>query len=400
LEETALKIAGIVCEYNPMHNGHVFQIEKTRLAGATHIVCAMSGNFVQRGEPAFVDKWTRAEIAVNCGADLVVDIPTPWSCDSAENFAFGAVSMLASLGIDILSFGCENADSKLLEICADAVSDKETGLLLKDLLEQGKSYPSALHEAVMKRFGEETASVISSPNSTLAIEYIRALRKLSYTAKIFAVERKNTPHDEMRSSGVFASSLALREMNDFSKAQPYMPQYSYEKIFQAVKNGFTAVDSDVWERAILSSIRQMSAEEIEQLLGIKSGIARRLADARLSACSYDDLLGQAKTKCITMARLKRSVIRLFLKIPYDISFKQPPYIKVLAANEKGFEILKNACGPIPYVIRHSDIMKLGSYAKEVYDIQCRSTDLYMLMQKKARACSFEQTSPVISVKNL
>ena len=143
-----MKLAGIVCEYNPMHKGHIYHIEETRKNGATHIVCVMSGNFVQRGECAFLDKWSRADIAVHSGADLVVELPTPWSADSAENFAFGAVYLLSCLGIDMLSFGSEEEDAELLKRCAEALDDEKTADLLKKKMSSGLSYPAAVCEAV------------------------------------------------------------------------------------------------------------------------------------------------------------------------------------------------------------------------------------------------------------
>ncbi|MCM1545325.1 MAG: nucleotidyltransferase family protein [Ruminococcus sp.] len=390
-----MKPAGIVCEYNPMHNGHVWQIEKTHEAGATHIVCVMSGNFVQRGEPAFVDKVTRAEIAIHCGADLVVDLPVAWSCDSAANFAFGAVSLLDALGVKMLSFGSETADSALLKQCARCIDDPQVADAVKSSIAVGMTYPAALCEAVKSILGVDAASVISSPNSTLAIEYIRALKRIGSDAEICAVERIASAHDSIITSGDFASAAAIRSMDDFAKAKKYMPEYAFEKISKAVCNGFAVSDMSACERMILYALRMMPLDEMHNIINDESGIVQRIFNAAKTACSLDELLNLAKTKSITMARLRRCVMRLFLKIPDSISKKQPPYAKILAANQKGIELLSNPNIKIPIVTRHSEIMKLDEFSHEVYELQCRSTDLYMLMAKKIRACSVEQTSPVI-----
>lgn len=392
-----MKVAGIVCEYNPFHNGHARQIEKTREAGATHIVCAMSGNFVQRGEAAFIDKWKRAEISINCGADLVIDLPVPWSCDSAENFAFGAVSMLDAMNINMLSFGSETTDVRLLIECANSIDDYQVGKLIKSKMSVGLTYPGAFCKSVEELYGSEVAEVLSLPNSTLAIEYIRALKKVKSKAEICAVER-NAAHDSFISEGNFISAAALRNMTDFSMAKQYMPKYAFEKVFESIAKGENTMCGEKIQQMILFALRSISLEQMQAMVSNNSGIAQRIYNAVKTSCSLDDLFETAKTKSITMAKLRRTVTRLFLGISDDVSQKAPPYIKVLAANKKGFEIMANAKGNIPVVTKHSEILKLDEFSKQVYDIQCRSTDLYMLMQKKIRACSLEQTSPVIIIK--
>ncbi|MCM1393247.1 MAG: nucleotidyltransferase family protein, partial [Ruminococcus sp.] len=357
-----MKIAGVVCEYNPIHNGHVYQLEQTRKAGATHIVCVMSGNFVQRGEPSYVDKFIRAEAAIHCGADLVVDLPVPWSCDSAENFAFGAVSLLNAIGIDMLSFGSEISDTALLKKCAESIDDEKVGALIKSKMACGKSYPSALSLAVEEVFGSEAASVINMPNSTLAIEYIRALKRLNSPAEIFAVKRKECDHDSTTTSDFFASAAAIRSMDDFTSAKNFMPEYAYEKISEAIENGYVVDDVKKYERTVLSALRSMSLSEIQAVIQDESGISQRIHKALKTACSIDELLNSAKTKSMTMARLRRCIIRLMLKIPADISKKSPPYIRVLAANRKGAEIICRSDLKLPLIMKYNDILKQNTFS--------------------------------------
>ena len=156
-------IAGIVCEYNPMHNGHIYHIEKTKNAGADFVVAVMSGNFVQRGECALIDKWQRAEIAVKNGADVVIDLPVPWATGSAESFARGSVSLLSSFGIDVLSFGSETEDKELLCLCAEAAENEKVGILVRRYMSEGMNYPTALSESVSEVFGDDARRIISSP---------------------------------------------------------------------------------------------------------------------------------------------------------------------------------------------------------------------------------------------
>lgn len=390
-----MKIAGIICEYNPMHNGHVYHIEKTRQAGASHIVCVMSGNFVQRGECAFLDKWTRADVALNCGADLVVDLPTPWACDSAQNFALGAVSILDGLGIDMLSFGSEIDDAGILRKCALASDDERVVSSLKRGLQSGKSYPLSLYEAVLENYGKETAEVISSPNSTLALEYIKALEKLSSKAEIFPVKRFMSKHDSLFADDNFASAAAIRSFKNIEEAKCFMPEYAFQKMTEQIENGFSPCTFENGERAVLSKLRSLSKDEIAFYAHDESGLHDRIYESVKTATSLNELFEKIKTKNVTMAKVRRSVLRLYLGIKPEILLQKPPYIKVLASNEKGFEILRKLSDEVTVITKHSDATKLSDFGKTVYDLQCRTTDLFGIFSKKIRTCCLEQTSPFI-----
>lgn len=391
-----MKTAGIVCEYNPMHNGHVYHIEKTRKAGATHIVCVMSGNFVQRGECAFADKWTRANIAVHCGADLVIDLPVPWSCDSAKNFAFGAVSLLNELSLDVLSFGSETDDISLLKACAE-LDDKKLSPIIEKEIKEGASYPLAFYNAVMNVYSAAYAEVISSPNNTLAIEYIKALNLLSAKATPLAVKRKTSVHDDLTLAAGIVSAAAIRNADDFSKVKDFMPEYAYGLLFSKIASKAAPARAETGSRAVLSYLRRLKREEIERYVYDERGLSDRIFSAVKAAVSLDELYENVKTKNVTMAKVRRSIMRIYLGITPEISIQKPPYIRVLAANKKGLEIIKNAKTQLPIVTKHSQIAKLSDFAKEVYDIQCRSSDLYGMFTEKIRACSSEQTSPVIII---
>ena len=324
-----MKVAGIVCEYNPMHNGHTYHIEKTRQAGATHIVAAMSGNFVQRGECAFVNKWKRAEIAVNCGADLVIDIPVPWSCSSAENYAKGAVCLLNGFGIDFLSFGSECDDVELLKEAACACESELLKNDIKGLISTGLSYPSALQKAVENSFSKEISDILCSPNNVLAIEYIKALEKINPNIDMLAVKRKGTLHDGEFSNGSFMSANAIRNLDNFSDAEKFMPAYSYGRIFEN-ENDF--IDKNSFEAALLFSLRRIKSEEMKKYVSDSSGLADRIFHASRTACSLDKLYETVKTKSLTMAKVRREIMNIFLEIPKETALSFPPYIRLLAAN--------------------------------------------------------------------
>ncbi len=392
-------IAGIVCEYNPFHKGHLYHIRKTKEAGADFIVCVMSGNFVQRGECAYADKWSRAKAAITCGADVVIDLPVPWACASAENFAKGSVGLLCDFGIDMLSFGSEWEDARLLERCACALDDKNVALLLKEKMSSGLSYPAALCEAVGELYGGKESDVLSSPNSTLAVEYIRALRQYSVDVKLLPVKRMGSGHDSEEITDGTASASKIRAFESFSDSREYIPEKAYslfEKSFiegngpYAMKNG---------ERAILSALREIKKEDFSLYVTDSSGLSNRIYEAVQTASSLDFLYEKAKSKNYTHSRVRREVMNLFLKIPKDTSKEKVPYMRILAVGERGISLLARAkeISSVPLVTRHGEMLSLSEKAKEVYSIQCSSTDKFALFSESIRECSLEQKNSMIKV---
>ena len=205
-----MNITGIVAEYNPYHNGHQYMTAKCREAGATHLVAVMSGNFVQRGSVAIMDKRARAKAALADGVDLVLELPVPWAVSTAELFARGGLSVLAGLGcVQSLAFGCETADKDLLEKAADAVCDIKVHGLIKEELEGGITYAAARENAVRRLYGDEIADVISKPNNILAVEYLKAMKSIGTTFDLMPIERRGAEHDSLKENGEFSSASAL-----------------------------------------------------------------------------------------------------------------------------------------------------------------------------------------------
>lgn len=388
-------IAGIVCEYNPFHNGHLYHIEKTKALGADYIVAVMSGNFVQRGECAVTDKWLRAEAAVKCGADVVIDLPVPWSCGSAESFARGSIGLLSHFGIDALSFGSESDDVEVLINAARAAADEEVGKLLKKKMAQGMSYPVALCESAGELYGEEVKEILSCPNSTLAVEYIKALSELSPGTKIMPVKRKGSGHDSDVTVDSFASASKIRGMENRELWKEYMPDKALELFGKAdiyrMKNA---------ERAILSSLREMKKEEYGLYITDSTGLVSRIYEGVKEAAGLDELYERVKSKNYTHSRIRREILNLYLKIPKELSAEKPPYMRILAVNERGLSLL---CGAkenssVPIVTRHGEMLSLTEKGKQVYELQCTSSDKYGLFTHKVQPCSREQKNSMIIVK--
>ena len=393
-------IAGIVCEYNPFHRGHLYQLEKTKQAGADAVICVMSGNYVQRGECAILDKWTRAKSAVLCGADVVIDLPVPWAVSSAENFAKGSVYLLKQFGIDILSFGSECDSKDMLLIACKSVKDERVATLTKKYMSEGSNYPSALFKGVSETYGKEVADIVSSPNSTLAVEYINQLSQYE-GIDFIPVKRKGAAHDSRNSEGEYLSASKIRQdITDGKVIADFLPEASYERLNTELEKGFAPCLLTNNERGILSSLRELSLSQLETYVSDENGLAQRIYDSVRSARSLTEIYESVKVKNYTLSRIRREVLSAYLKIPKKTALGLPPYTRILAVSEKGLSLLSSAKknSAIPVVTRHSEMQNLSQQAKEIYDIQCSSTDKFALFSPCVRECGLEQRSSMILVK--
>lgn len=376
-----MKVSGIVCEYNPFHNGHLYHIRKTRENGATHIVAVMSGNFVQRGDVALIDKLERARLAVRSGADIVIELPVQYSLASAESFAMGAVSLLDSLGaVDELSFGSECGDAeKLLKAMekVDMVAMTHADEI-RSIMENGYTYPRALN-SVVNGYDPESASIIAEPNNTLAVEYLRALKRIGSDMKPFTVRRECASHDGYETENGFASASNLREMIERreSVAEFTTPEWT-SAIENAISRGETASLSRL-ERVMLYKLRTSTAEEIEQICDVGQGLEHRIYGARMAG-SLDELLFTVKTKRYTMARIRRIMLALLIGITKDDMKQLPPYGRILAFNERGREILAAAKGKakIPFASSIAKLSQISEAAERFAELEIRASDIYGL----------------------
>ncbi len=379
-------IAGIVCEYNPFHKGHLYHIEKTR-ENADGIVCVMSGNFVQRGECAFADKHTRAEIAVRCGADVVIDLPVPWACAPAGTFARGSVGLLGAFGVDTLSFGCETEDITLLRQSTDFVVSDTTRKLIFEYMSQGMSYPAALSRTAESRLSAEAARVIAQPNSTLACEYIKAAENLGLSLDYMPVKRYGTHHDSDSITESFASASKIRSM-DISDSKSLVPGECFKMLKKSTDDGRSPCQLINNERGILSSLREIPFREYSRYICDESGIRSRIYEAVRQATGLEELYTMAKTKSCTHATIRREVMSLYLKIPAEMREGIPPYLRILAVNEKGLALLSQAKkkATLPIVTKHSEMAALSERAQKVYALQCSSTDKFSLLSPQVTVC--------------
>ena len=383
-----METAGIVAEYNPFHRGHAWHIAETRrrLGGDAPVVCVMSGHWVQRGECALADKWLRAALALDRGADLVVELPTPWAMASAESFARGAVSLLAATGVvDVLSFGSETGELAPLEEAAAALDAPDYPERLRAALGRGLSFPAARQEAA-------GAACLSAPNNNLGVEYLRALKALGSTIRPLTVPRQGAGHDGPAAGG-FASASELRRLLRAGRGEEAAPYLT------APWSGELA-DMQHIERAVLARLRTMGEGDWAALPdgGGAEGLPSRLAKAAREAVSLEDFYTRAKTRRYPHARLRRLALAAFLGLRAAERPAAPPYVRVLGLGGRGRALLrkmKDTC-PLPVIVKPAQARELDGPARTLFESEARYTDLYGLCFPTPRPCGGEWThSPVV-----
>ena len=383
-----METAGIVAEYNPFHRGHAWHIAETRrrLGGDAPVVCVMSGHWVQRGECALADKWLRAALALDRGADLVVELPTPWAMASAESFARGAVSLLAATGVvDVLSFGSETGELAPLEEAAAALDAPDYPERLRAALGRGLSFPAARQEAA-------GAACLSAPNNNLGVEYLRSLRALGSTIRPMTVPRQGAGHDGPAAGG-FASASELRRLLRAGRGEEAAPYLT------APWSGELA-DMQHIERAVLARLRTMGEGDWAALPdgGGAEGLPSRLAKAAREAVSLEDFYTRAKTRRYPHARLRRLALAAFLDLRAAERPAAPPYVRVLGLGGRGRALLrkmKDTC-PLPVIVKPAQAREMDGPARALFEAEAKYTDLYGLCFPAPRPCGAEWIhSPVV-----
>lgn len=378
-----MKIAGIVAEYNPLHTGHLYHLNKTRelLGEDAAIVCVLSGNFTQRGDFAIFEKHARAEAAVLCGADLVLELPLPWAISSAEGFAFGAVSILNSLGIVThLSFGSETGCVEPLVRAADFLVSGRSDELIKNELQKGISFAHARQAAALNALGE-TAHVLKSPNNILGVEYIKALKNLNSSIQPLTFKRSGAGHDSEEIDKTASASRLRSMIRSGENAFEYMPEAAAKVFRREISCGRGPVFIESCEGAILAVLRRMSSAELCAFDGGAEGLGDRLYKAVSVEPSLGSVYESAKTKRYALSRIRRLVLRAYLGITSDFP-KAPPYAKILALGGRGRLLLKNISEDFTIISKPAAGRALRGEAKRVFELEARSTNLYVLAYPK------------------
>ncbi len=363
-----MKVSGIVCEYNPFHSGHEYQIKKTK-EHADAVVAIMSGSFTQRGEPALFDKWTRAQAAVLCGVNLVIELPFFAACAPAEYFARTAVKILASMGmVNTLSFGseCGNID----ELVKIALAD-ENSYEIKKQLDSGASYSKAVAAA----FGED----MFTPNNILAIEYIRAINEFAPQITPFTVKRQGESYESENTGDGFISASGCRRLileDNLKLLQKYVPKKAYDLFEKQIKCGNYCEYKNL--DALFTGLLRRDGQFLKNIAYVSEGLQHRFYKAAKTYTSISDIADSVKSKRYTRARINRIIANAITGITKDMSAEflsaNPQYIRVLAADNTGLALLKNVNMPI--ITNASQANVLTGIARQMWDAECTVTDIY------------------------
>ncbi|SMC76904.1 tRNA(Met) cytidine acetate ligase [Papillibacter cinnamivorans] len=380
-----MEAAGIICEYNPLHLGHCRHMEETRalLGGETPIVCAMSGNFVQRGDFAVLNKLSRAEAAVKSGADLVLELPLPYALSSAEGFALGGIKVLSATGmVTHLSFGSESGNLEELERAARCLLSEEFPPVLKEELSKGAAFGAARQRAAERLMGKG-AEVLRSPNNILAVEYLKALYRVGASIRPMTICREGADHDAGEPENGLFSASGLRELllrGDEEAAARYMPEAMRDILRRETEAGRAPARVSNCERAILARLRTLTAEDFLSIPDVGEGLERRLFRAALRETSFARTADAVKTKRYAHSRIRRILLCAYLGITKDDFPEVPPYLRVLAFNERGRGLLREMKkrSKVPIVTRPARIKTLPEEGRTLFQLERRATDLYVL----------------------
>ena len=420
------KVLGIIAEYNPFHNGHLYHLETSKkLTDADYTVAIISGNFTQRGSTSIVDKWSKTKMALENGIDLVIELPVLYSISSAENFADGAIKILNSLGIvDYLSFGAETSDISILNNIANILCSEheEYKNLLSIELEKGLSFPKARENALLDYIKntddnvpenriidfEKYSKVLSSPNNILGIEYLKALKKYKSSIKPVCISRFKSEYNSSSFSENIASATAIRELiknKNFDTIKNVIPLVSYSILMDCINSGCVAPDLNCFEKEIIFTLRKMSIEEIFNLPDVSEGLEFSIKKAVNSCNNINNFLDIVKSKRYTVTRLQRILLYALLGISKEdiqLSKKvEKPYVRVLGFNDNGKKLVSEIATKNPELKLITSVKKFVDsnsnkdlqiiFAKDVL-----ATDVYSLAFKNNSLANLDFKNGVIT----
>ncbi|ADQ40720.1 protein of unknown function DUF795 [Caldicellulosiruptor acetigenus I77R1B] len=379
-----MKVAGIVVEYNPFHNGHLYHLQKTReITNADIVVGVMSGNFIQRGEPAIVNKWARTKMAILNGVDVIFELPFAYACNSAEIFAYGAISILNQLGVDFIVFGSECGDIDKLKETAKHLAFEEDDFKssLKSYLKEGYSFPKARELALIKTC---KTNIEFSSNNILGIEYIKWIYRLSSKIEPLTIKRIGASYNDPNlTQDTYASATAIRRnINNLQAIKNKMPSASYEILIEEFESGRGPVFlEDYFKLFIYNAI--VVPDFLKNKIDVKEGLENRFEKYIFNSPSAKNLLENVKTKRYTLTRLQRIFIHAIVRNNFDQKtlLSITPYVRVLGFNQKGKEYLNKIKDKIEYITKLNQQWLKNPQYKELLELEIRSSMLHALQYR-------------------
>lgn len=420
-----MRVIGIIAEYNPFHNGHEYLINKAKeLVGDPRalVMVVMSGPFTQRGEVAILPKAIRAKQALSCGANIILELPFTFACAPSERFAFGAVELLYRTGIVTdIAFGIDSGNYELIENLAstDFDSNPEYCSILKENLEAGMSYPAARAKAICSVFDynnkEELADTLHSSNSILALDYLRAIKKLKKNFKVHAIPRIGSAYNDATVSSSFPSATAIREICDNNRSSVAalamalngkMPAPAIGDMLEGMSfKKYELADKDMYIRDILNRISSTS-DNLDDIAymgdNLSNYIINALSKIRGNSASYDEVMKELTTKHFTMPRIMRAISSMLVnqKASFINEAKHVPYIRVLGFNKDGRYGLKimGKCTKLPVFHNCSDYREIESnldeVTKGVFELDMRANNYQAALLKMPHNIDWD-TPPVV-----
>lgn len=359
-----MKVVGIVAEYNPFHNGHLYQINKVKdLYKDAIIIVAMSGNYTERGEISVMDKWDKANVALNYGVDIVLEIPYVFSTQSADTFAYASINMLASFGIDTLVFGSESNNlEKLMNAARVQINNPAFDALVKSYIKKGLNYPSSLSKSIHDLTGEN----ISDSNDILAVSYIKEILKNHFDIKVMPIKRTNSYLDVSSDDSIVSAMNIRKKLYEGADVSKYVPS----KVLET----FRIVDEDFYYSMLKYKIISEKFS-LDKYHLVDEGLSNRIYDAVLSSATYESLVNNIKSKRYTVTRINRTLLNIFTGFTKEEAkkFKVLEYIRVLGLSKKGRSHYKS----IKEDINMPVITKFGRY--DMLQLELKVTHLYSLL---------------------
>lgn len=430
-----MRTVGIIAEYNPFHNGHLYHLQQaSKLTNASHSIVVMSGNFAQRGEPAIVDKWARTHMALEAGIDLVIELPFAYAVNSARNFATGAVKLLDATGVvDYLCFGSEAGTLSLLAPIARLAHDEPAVFrtTLRTELAKGNTFAKAQATALAASYvscapehthitSSALETLLSTPNNILALEYLRALQEVNSSIQPKTIQRIDAGyHDPLLLGNRIASATSIRKQfakkpleTALANIKAAVPDATLRILEQQFLLGKGPVLPQHFNKIVLALIRRATPEDLRQISDISEGLENRLKKSALSATSIEALISQVKTKRYTWTRLQRALVHYLLNYTsLDATIFAhaggPQYLRILGFSQKGKHLLNliKERSHLPLITRPAQYFKSNMLKPDANDypisrmlqLDILSSDIYQLAYSDSslqRAGEDYRTEPI------
>ena len=401
-------ILGIIAEYNPLHNGHVYQIQKAKeLCNASYVVAVIGGNFQERGNTSIINKWEKTKMALQSGIDMVIELPTVYSTSSAENFAFGAIKILKELGfVTHISFGMEYDDISTLNMISDLLykEPRKYQMLLKNELSSGVSFPTARQNAIIKYFSNAgLVNLLSGSNNILAIEYLKAIKKLKFNVIPIGIKREKVFYNSKTIIDNYASSTAIRSLlfnNQIDEISRVMPASSFNILMENIRNGTYNLDLKNFSRIIIYKIRSSTISDLKLVPDVSEGLENSIKKAASETNDIYELINKIKSKRYTQTRLQRIMLYILLGITkndIENSKKVVPYIRILGIKNDAKKLLSS-------ITSKNVITSVKDYEKKhlnsgknlrFLDIDKYAPDVYTLGYKPNSQANLDYTQKLI-----